>query len=121
MDAWLAAQAGKLNKALRKAVFSKAALSALQEPMSAVVIATGIFVALVYWRVSLASILVLVVLLVRILDCLGKVQKEYQKMVTDESAFWSWQQTIEEAKQATEQSSHGLGFPAQSLYQLRRD
>ena len=108
VDAWLAAQAGKLNKALRKAVFSKAALSALQEPMSAVVIATGIFVALVYWRVSLASILVLVVLLVRILDCLGKVQKEYQKMVTDESAFWSLQQTIEEAKQATEQSSHGL-------------
>lgn len=107
-DAWLTAETGKLHKALQKAVFSKAALNAAQEPMFAIVIASGIFVALVYWHVPLATILVLVLLLVRILDCFGKAQKEYQKMVTHESAFWSLQQTIKEAEQATERSPHGL-------------
>ncbi|MGQ4808288.1 Vitamin B12 import ATP-binding protein BtuD [Candidatus Entotheonellaceae bacterium PAL068K] len=107
-DSLLVAEAGKLNQALQKTVFSKAALNTVQEPMFAIVTAAGIFVALVYWHVPLATLLVLVLLLVRILHCLGKVQKEYQKMVTDESAFWSLQQTIEEARQATERSPHGL-------------
>ncbi|MEE9149645.1 MAG: ABC transporter ATP-binding protein [Candidatus Tectomicrobia bacterium] len=107
-DSLLAAEAGKLNQALQKTVFSNAALKAMQEPMFAIVTATGILVALVYWHVPLATLLVLVLLLVRVLNCLGKVQKEYQKMVTNESAFWSLQQTIEEAKQATERSPHGL-------------
>jgi ATP-binding cassette subfamily C protein len=107
-DTLVAAEAGKLNKALRRAVLSKAALSAAQEPMFAIVVATGIFVAFVYWHAPLATILVLVLLLVRILTCLGKIQKEYQKMVINESAFWSLQQTIKEAEQATEHAPHGL-------------
>ncbi len=107
-DAFLASEAGRLNKALQKTVFSKAALSATQEPMLAIVLATGIFAAVVHWHVPLATILVLILLLVKILTSLGKVQKEYQKMVTNESAFWSLQQTIEDAKQATEQSPDGL-------------
>jgi ATP-binding cassette, subfamily C, bacterial len=107
-DALLAAEARKLNKALRRTVLSKAALSAVQEPMFAIVIAIGIFAAFVYWRASLATILVLVLLLVRILMCLGKVQKEYQKMVGNESAFWSLQRTIKEARQATEHAPNGL-------------
>ncbi len=107
-DSLLASEASKLNTALQKTVLSKAALNAAQEPMFAIVVAAGIFAALVYWHVPLATLLVLVLLLVRILNCLGKVQKEYQKMVTDESAFWSLQQTIEEAVRATERSPHGL-------------
>jgi ATP-binding cassette subfamily C protein len=107
-DTLVAAEARKLNKALQRAVLSKAALSAAQEPMFAIVIATGIFVAFVYWHAPLATLLVLVLLLVRILTCLGKVQKEYQKMVVNESAFWSLQQTIKEAEQATEQAPNGL-------------
>jgi ATP-binding cassette subfamily C protein len=104
-DTLVAGEARKLNRALRRTVLSKAALSATQEPMFAIVSATGIFVAFAYWRAPLATILVLVLLLVRILTCLGKVQKEYQKMVIDESAFWSLQQTIKEAEQATEQAA----------------
>jgi ATP-binding cassette subfamily C protein len=62
-DTLLAADAGKLHRALQKAVFSNAALNAAQEPMFAIVMATGIFVALVHWQVPLATILVMVFLL----------------------------------------------------------
>ena len=117
-DSLLAAEAGKLNKALQKAVFSKAALNAVQEPMFAIVTATGIFAALVYWHVPIAILLVFVLLLVRTLNCLGRVQKEYQKMVTNESAFWSLQQTIEQAKQATERSARA-NTPTLQICQLQ--
>ena len=119
-DTLLAIEAGKLNQALRRAVLSKAALSAVQEPMFAIVIATGIFAAFVYWRAPLATILVLVLLLIRILMCLGKVQKEYQRMVLNESSFWSLQRTIKEAEQATEHSSHGLVTQLTSRITLAR-
>lgn len=118
-DTLLAAEARKLNKALQRAVLSKAALSAVQEPMFAIVIATGIFVAVVYWHAPLATILILVLLLVRILTSLGKVQKEYQKMVINESAFWSLQETIQEAEQETEHASHGLMAQFTSRIALR--
>jgi ATP-binding cassette subfamily C protein len=117
-DVLLAAEADKLHRALRKAVLSKAALNAAQEPMFAMVVATGMFLALVYWQVSLATIIVLVLLLVRILGSLGRVQKEYQKMVIDESAFWSLRDTIEEAAQATESTPHGLPVRLESRLTL---
>jgi ATP-binding cassette subfamily C protein len=39
-------------------------------------------------------------------------------MVNNESAFWSLRQMIEEAKQATERSPHGLVTPLKSCVSL---
>ena len=103
-DTVLTTDATKLNRALRKSILSKAALRAAHEPMFTLVLGVGIFAALVFWQVPLATILILALVLFRILDSLGKVQKEYQKMVTDESAYWSLRHTIEEAEQSGEQS-----------------
>jgi ATP-binding cassette subfamily C protein len=114
----LTTETSKLNRALQKAVFSKAALAAIQEPMFAMVMAAGIFVALVHWQVPLTTILVLVLLLVRVLSYLGKTQKEYQKMLADESAFWSLRHTIEEAEQAAERSPHGRQMQLESCLSL---
>jgi ATP-binding cassette subfamily C protein len=101
-DTVLALKTSKLNKALQKQVFSTALLSSAQEEMFTIVIALGMFVALVKFNMPFATVLVLVALLGKMLSQLGKVQKQYQKMVLGESAFWSLKATINEARQARE-------------------
>jgi len=101
----LSTETSKLNRALQKQVFSQAALGAIQTPLFAVVIAVGIYLALERWGMQFAAVLVLVILLSRVLNQLGKVQKTYQKMVMHESAFWSIKNIIEKADEARELSA----------------
>lgn len=104
-DSVLKTETSRLNEALQKEVFSKAVLEAVQDPMFAAVIAAGIFVALERWGMPLATVMVLVILLARVLSQLSKVQKQYQKLVTTESAYWSLRGAITEAEQAREIST----------------
>jgi ATP-binding cassette subfamily C protein len=110
-DAVLETETNRLNNALRKQVFSKEALRSLQEPMIITFLAFGLFVALVQWALPLASVMVLVFLLVRLLTQLGKVQEQYQKMVIFESAYWSLQEKIGEAERERE-TEFGGGAPS---------
>ncbi len=103
----LEGETGQLNKALRREVFSREALSSLYEPVIIAFTALGLFVAVSYYAVPLASILVLIILLVRVMAALGKVQRYYQKMVIDESAYWAMTATIERAELAREACSGG--------------
>jgi ATP-binding cassette subfamily C protein len=100
----LTTETSKLNKALQRQVFSQAALGAIQTPLFATVIAVGIYLALDLWSMQFVPVMVLVVLLSRVLSQLGKVQKNYQKMVMHESAFWSIKRTIKKADNAQEMS-----------------
>ncbi len=104
-DGVLAAKTNKLNRALQREAFSKAALEAAQEPMMAIVLALGIYTALTYWEMPLATVMLLMLVLARILTRMGKVQKQYQRMVVGESAFWSLQTAIREAEVARESSA----------------
>ena len=97
-DAVLETETNELNSALRKQVFSKEALRALQEPMLTVFILCGLYIALVRWSLPPATVMVLAFLLARLLLQLGKVQEQYQKMVIFESAYWSLRQKIREAE-----------------------
>ena len=97
----------QLNRALQKDVFSKEALRALQEPMLAILIAAGLYVALVRFEMSLASVMLLAFLLVRVLLYLGRMQREYQKMVSSESAYWSLRSAMEDARKQGENPPDG--------------
>ena len=101
-DTVLSAETAKLNEALRNEVFSKEMLDAVLTPLTAMVIAIGIYVSLEKWGMPFASVLVLVILLGRVLGQLGKIQKQYQKLVTFESAFWSLRKSIKQAEKARE-------------------
>jgi ATP-binding cassette subfamily C protein len=101
-EALLEADAVKLNKALRKQVYSKAVLKSLQEPILMLLIAAGLYVTLVLWHYELPTVMVLVFLLARLLKELGKVQGKHQDMAACESAFWSLQKKIDEAGQQKE-------------------
>lgn len=101
-DTLLEVDTNKLNKALQKEVFSKEALKAFQEPMLAALIAIGIYLAFTQWSLPLTAMMVLVFLLARVMAHLGKIQREYQKMVACESAYWSLEDTIKGAQQERE-------------------
>jgi len=103
----LEAETGRLNKAMRREVISSEALNALYEPAIVAFVAGGLFAAVTYFSIPLASILVLVVLLVRVLASLSKVQRSYQKMAAQESAYWSLFKTIQSAAQAHEAAEIG--------------
>ena len=98
----------KLRKELKREVFGRAALEAAQEPMYAIVIALGIFVALAQFRVEAATVTFMVLVLARLLKQIGKAQKQYQKMTTSESAFWAIRGAIDEAEAAAEKPGGGV-------------
>ncbi len=103
----LAAETGQLRDALRRQVFSAAVLRALFEPIIVILIAVGLFVSVTHLNIPIAGVLVLIVLLVRVFGTLGKAQRHYQSMVTNESAYWSLMETIDDANQAHEAPSSG--------------
>ncbi|MCA9472530.1 MAG: ABC transporter ATP-binding protein/permease [Nitrospirales bacterium] len=106
----LESETKKLNKAIRRQVMSREALRASQEPMLTILVAIGLYVALVKWEMPFATVMVLVLLLAQMLSRLGKVQRQYQEMVVFESAYWSLRDTIEQAERARENTS-GIQTP----------
>lgn len=106
-DSVLSNTTTKLNKALKKQIFSDAVLNASQEEMFALVITLGMYIALVHYSMPFEMVLVLVVVLGRMLGQLGKVQKQYQKVVIGESAYWSMKASIREAQQVEEHLGTG--------------
>ena len=101
----LESETTKLNKAIRRQVFSREALRSAQEPMLTILVAIGLYVALDQWGMPFAKVMVLVLLLAEMLSRLGKVQRQYQDMVVFESAYWSLKDTIEKAEHQREDVS----------------
>jgi len=88
----------RLNRALQKQVLSNEMLRALQEPLRTVFLLAGLYFALTYWHLPAATVMVLILLIGRLLQQIGKVQQEYQRMVVLESGYWSLQDTIHKAE-----------------------
>ena len=109
-DTVLAHETRRLNKALRRQVLASALLDSAQELMFALFICLGIYVALETYDMELTTVMVLVVTLGRAFSFLGKVQKQYQKLVQGESAYWAMKDSIAAAGRAQEQL-HGGGTP----------
>jgi len=106
-DRLLRDDANRLNRALRRQALSEAALHSLQEPILAAFVAFGLYFALVHWQMPLASVLTLVFLLTRVVGHLNRIQRQYQRLATCESAYWSLQSTVEEARRQAEAPAGG--------------
>ncbi|HEX7034481.1 MAG TPA: ABC transporter ATP-binding protein [Pseudomonadales bacterium] len=103
-QALVAQQTDDLRRDLRREVLGNAGLDAAQEPLYTLVIVVGIYLALVTFQMDLATVTFLTLVLARLLRRGSKVQKEYQKMTTSESAYWSLQETIDEARRQAERA-----------------
>lgn len=101
-DELLSSDTQKLNKALRKQVFSKAALRGVQDPLLTLLVIAGLYMMLVVLKMDLARVMVLIFLMARMLNEAGKVQRKYQEMAICESAYWSLQEKINKAQEHVE-------------------
>jgi len=101
-DAILHEQTQQLEKATRKEVTNRAAMLALQEPILAALTASGLYLALAVWHLSLPEVMVMVFLLTRILGLFNKAQRRYQQLAVQESAYWALRQAAEEARMEAE-------------------
>ncbi|MBK9662844.1 MAG: ABC transporter ATP-binding protein, partial [Nitrosomonas sp.] len=97
-DAILREQTQQLEKATRREVMNRAALTALQEPILAALTASGLYLALVIWALSLPEVMVMVFLLTRILGLLNKTQRRHQQLAAQESAYWALRKAAEDAR-----------------------
>ena len=104
-EAILRDQTKQLEKATRREVMAREALNALQEPILAAIMASGLYLALVMWELSLPSVMVIAFLLTRLLGLLNKTQRKYQNLVAQESAYWALRSSIEEARAAAERTT----------------
>lgn len=92
----------RLNRVLRKKVLSRTAFKSLQDPAIFIFLAVGVFAAVNYAEMALPSVIMLALLSERIISSSWKIQREYQEMVVDESAYWSIRETIESASEQKE-------------------
>jgi ATP-binding cassette, subfamily C, bacterial len=98
----------RLNRALRQDVISTETLSAAQDLMMGLIITSGLYVALIQWKLPFNAVLVMILVLARALASLGKTQRQYQKIKSYESAFWSLRAVIDEASGARETNPGGI-------------
>jgi ATP-binding cassette subfamily C protein len=111
-DELLKHETNRLNKALRRQVLASAALNSGQDLMFIMVIAFGVYLALGILSMDFAIVLMLAVTLGRGYNFLGKVQKQYQKMMQSESAYWS---LIDTNRRAEEEQEHLGGHATPAL------
>jgi ATP-binding cassette, subfamily C, bacterial len=97
----------RLNRALRRDVTSTEALSEVQDLTVALIMACGLYVALIQWKLPFNAVIVMVLVLARSLASLGKTQRQYQRMRSYESAFWSLQAVVDDASRARETNPGG--------------
>jgi ATP-binding cassette subfamily C protein len=87
---------------LRRQVVSQYALKNLEEMLVAVAIGIGFYFATTRWNVPVSQLLVMGVLLFQAVSSVGKMQRQYQKAVIFESAYWALRALIDEAASARE-------------------
>lgn len=92
----------QLKRALRRQVVSQYALKNLEEMLVATAIGIGFYIATTRWSVPVAQLLVMGLLLFQAVSSVGKIQRQYQKAVIFESAYWSLRKLIDEAAEAGE-------------------
>jgi len=112
-DAVLSDTTRRLNRALQKQVLSKAALGSFQEPLTIVFLVLCLYIALMYWNLSLTAIMAMVFFIGKILKQVEKIQKEYVNLVEYDSAYWSLLAKIEGARKAREEFA-GTQIPSLS-------
>ncbi len=107
-DALVSMQTRELNRSLRKQVFSKEAIRALQESAMVILAIFGLFIMLGVMNMQLAAVMMLIFVLARMVTLLSKTQRAWQLTEISESAYWSLIAAIDEARAEREQRTGRL-------------
>jgi ATP-binding cassette subfamily C protein len=104
---WLESPTLRLERSWRKQVFSKEALAALQETLFIAVLATGIYLLIERFHFDLADVVLMAALLMSAFSAISKLQRRYQEVVVDESAYCFLLERIEDAERERERLHGG--------------
>jgi ATP-binding cassette subfamily C protein len=108
----------KLNVALRRRVFTREALRAIQEP----VLITFLFLMLYVLKVvgtPASEILLLATLFIKANSSANKLQRRYQQSITEASALWSMREMIDAANADVEPMPSGASPTLERGVELR--
>lgn len=101
-DHVLAGQASALDRALRLEVLAKEGLKSSQQPIFALLVGAGFWFGIEVWKMPGEQAMVLLVLFVRVLQTVGKLQELQQNVAVGESAYWALQGMIRGAREQEE-------------------
>lgn len=91
-----------LNLAIKHEVMSRATMEAVQDPITFALLTVGLYSAITLLELPLSSLAMLAFLAANILNRFGKVQKEFQRLVAREAAYWHVRGTIDAAEAQAE-------------------
>ena len=94
----LESQINDLNRAWRRQVVSRAALSSMQEPVLALLLGIGMFISLTTAGIAFEKLIFMALLFHRIVTRLGNVHVFYQSVTNLESGYWSLLEAIRHAQ-----------------------
>jgi ATP-binding cassette subfamily C protein len=97
----------QLNRVARKRILATEALAAAQEPLVVSCLSLGAAVTLIYMNMDWKTLTALGLVLARIFFGLAKAQRRYQRFTSQESAFWSLLDRIEQAEREAEAPAGG--------------
>lgn len=86
-----------LNQTQQRRVLAAESLKAIQEPLGALVLGTGLYAVLSLGTVPFSVVLVMTFVFHRLITRISSIQFTYQAMVHFESAFWSLREEIDDA------------------------
>lgn len=101
-----------LWQAKRKEVLGTELMNVAREPLVVVLMACGFFAAQAYADLSLPELMVFGFMFLRVFQKMTSVQVSYQKVVAQESAYWSVSAAIQRATQSREETREGKIIPA---------
>jgi len=98
----LQADTRRIERARRKEIFSREAMSALYEPLFVPFLAGGVYVGMTSFSMQFEEVALLGLVAARAIRRLNNVQRRYQNIAVEESAYWSLMAKIEAAEGAQE-------------------
>jgi len=101
----------ELNDAQRREVFASSTMKAFKEPLLVFMLAIGLFVLLSLTQIPFAGLLVMVFLFHRLVGQINSLQVYWKQIAVSESAFWSFQDSVEQANRERENVGRGGRVP----------
>jgi ATP-binding cassette subfamily C protein len=100
-----------LRRALRRQVVSKQALKNIDEALGALSLGVGLVLLVSYWKIPPAELAMIGILLIQLVNAIGRLQKEYQEASIYESAYYAVQAQIAESA-AEREPDQGVSAPS---------
>ncbi len=91
-----------LKNALRKQVISKQILKNLEEPLIAISLGIGFYIATIVWGTPVTELIVIGLVISQTISSISKVQQQLQQAVIEESAYYAVHNMILEAESEAE-------------------